>query len=52
MGTEIYGEEGQEPYVKRHAGQTGIEFTVCVNRKLTKKEYVKLLEKMVSGLDL
>ena len=52
MGTILYGEEGQEPYVKRHAGQTGCEYTVCVNRKLTRIEYVKLLEKMISGLDL
>lgn len=52
MGTILYGEEGQEPYVKRHASKTRCKYTVCINRKLTHEEYVDLLEKMKSGLNV
>ena len=52
MGTVIYGEEGENPYVKRHAGHTGVEYNVCVNKNMTKREFALFVSKLVEGLDL
>ena len=52
MGTLLYGEEGINPYVKRRAGQTGVEYRVCVNKNMSKREFALFVAKLVEGLDL
>lgn len=52
MGTIIYGEEGINPYVKRYAGKTGVEYSVAVNENMTKEEFVEFLSQLIKGLDI
>ena len=52
MGTILYGEEGTNPFVKRKAGLTGVEYDVNVNKRMSKREFALFVAKLVEGLDL
>ena len=52
MGTILYGEEGENPSVKRYAGKTGVEYRIKVNKNMTKREFALFVAKLVEGLDL
>lgn len=54
MGTLLYGEEGENPSVKRfyNGEKEGTKYNVCVNKVMTKREFALFLAKCVEGLDL
>ena len=51
MGTAIYGKEGENPSIKRFSGgSNGVCYNIKIDKIMTKKEYLKLLKKMIEGL--
>ena len=54
MGTVIYGEEGENPSIKRFYGgkEKGVCYNIKIKKVMTKKEFINLLEKMIGGLDI
>ena len=54
MGTVIYGEEGENPSIKRFYGgkERGVCYKLLFDSDMTKQEYITLIKKMVDGLDI